>query len=395
MKDRIGIALSGGGSRAMAFHLGCLRTLEKHGLLEKACVLSCVSGGSVIGAMYATREGSFDEFEERVRTVLRTGFVRPSIVTAFTSSEGPRALVCFMLQIPAIIVSWSASSIASLGTLLFGFRPASGGRIVSSTAWVRRFASRTTILRATLKRLLFPNQKLSDLRKRRPKLVVVASELRTGSAFYFSPDESGSWRLGTCKSKSIDVADAVAASAAYPLVLPAIDEYMPFDEMNGTRTLQRVILTDGGVYDNLGLSPLWPDRDRSVSVAVEDVDTIIFCRAGYGPRHDPPPSLLVSRLKQVFFTVHDRAQNLAMTRLFDLQRSGKIKRFAIAHLGQIDARLRCAPEDLVTREQTHGYPTNFSPMPVEWIDLLSKRGEQVMLAVLQEHNPDLLSVEHC
>jgi hypothetical protein len=31
----IGLALSGGGSRAIAFHLGCLRALQERGVLQK------------------------------------------------------------------------------------------------------------------------------------------------------------------------------------------------------------------------------------------------------------------------------------------------------------------------------------------------------------------------
>ena len=49
----IGLALSGGGSRAIAFHLGSLRALNDIGLLEKINVISTISGGSVIGAYYA------------------------------------------------------------------------------------------------------------------------------------------------------------------------------------------------------------------------------------------------------------------------------------------------------------------------------------------------------
>jgi NTE family protein len=50
---RIGLALSGGGSRAIAFHLGCLRALHDRGVLEKISVISAVSGGSVVTALYA------------------------------------------------------------------------------------------------------------------------------------------------------------------------------------------------------------------------------------------------------------------------------------------------------------------------------------------------------
>src|SRR5260370_23092103 len=48
----IGLALSGGGSRAIAFHLGCLRALSRLGLLDRVAILSTVSGGSVIGAYF-------------------------------------------------------------------------------------------------------------------------------------------------------------------------------------------------------------------------------------------------------------------------------------------------------------------------------------------------------
>jgi len=35
------------------------------------------------------------------------------------------------------------------------------------------------------------------------------------------------------------------------------------------------------------------------------------------------------------------------------------------------------------------YPTNFDAMPQEWINKLAKRGEQLTLAVIREHLPDL------
>ena len=41
---KVGLALSGGGTRAMAFHLGCLRALDDLGILGKVEVVSGVSG---------------------------------------------------------------------------------------------------------------------------------------------------------------------------------------------------------------------------------------------------------------------------------------------------------------------------------------------------------------
>ena len=59
----IGLALSGGGARAMAFHLGCLRALQDRGILEKVQVVSTVSGGSVIGAAWAYGDSTFESFD--------------------------------------------------------------------------------------------------------------------------------------------------------------------------------------------------------------------------------------------------------------------------------------------------------------------------------------------
>ena len=50
--QKIGLALSGGGFRASLFHIGVLARLADMGLLGRIEVLSCVSGGSIIGAYY-------------------------------------------------------------------------------------------------------------------------------------------------------------------------------------------------------------------------------------------------------------------------------------------------------------------------------------------------------
>src|SRR5919106_1722923 len=93
----IGLALSGGGSRAIAFHLGCLRALHDLGILDRVKVLSTVSGGSVIGALYALSDEPFPAFEQRVRTTLRRGLAWPVVRTALLTGEGPKAVLCWML----------------------------------------------------------------------------------------------------------------------------------------------------------------------------------------------------------------------------------------------------------------------------------------------------------
>ncbi|MDD1612152.1 MAG: patatin-like phospholipase family protein, partial [Methylococcaceae bacterium] len=52
VRGKIGLALSGGGFRASLYHIGVLAKLAEYDLLRHIEVLSCVSGGSIIGAHY-------------------------------------------------------------------------------------------------------------------------------------------------------------------------------------------------------------------------------------------------------------------------------------------------------------------------------------------------------
>ena len=49
---KFGLALSGGGFRASLFHIGVLARLAENDELRRVEVLSCVSGGSIVGAHY-------------------------------------------------------------------------------------------------------------------------------------------------------------------------------------------------------------------------------------------------------------------------------------------------------------------------------------------------------
>ncbi len=77
--ERIAIALSGGGYRAAAFHLGTFDYLQRVSfqtkpLMHKVKVMSTVSGGTICGALYAVmlKQGKpFDEFYDRMFGLMR------------------------------------------------------------------------------------------------------------------------------------------------------------------------------------------------------------------------------------------------------------------------------------------------------------------------------------
>lgn len=382
--ERIALALSGGGSRAMAFHLGCLRALHKLGILQQVSTISAVSGGSVIAGIYCSHPGDFAAFEDRVREVLSQGFLRPAVHTALTTDEGVRAVGTRLL----LSVDRTAAFVVRRVLAAIRSRPRWGWL---GTSPVLRRSSRTTILKRTFSKV-FGGVRLTALRSDRPRLVIVACELRAKAAFYFTADRLHCWRYGSSSSEGVELADAVAASAAYPAALPAIEKNMSF-EKSGHMKEHRITLTDGGVYDNLGLAPFWPGRDPTISLDTGHHNRIIACRAGYALDVADPASTMLSRMNAAFESVFARAQNLAMTRLYDLVRGGELRGFLLPYLGQRDASLLYPPDDLVRCEEVAGYPTNFSAMPVEWIDRLSRRGEQLVHALVRENWPETLTAD--
>jgi NTE family protein len=384
---KIGLALSGGGSRAIAFHLGCLRALNRLGLLDRVTVISTVSGGSVIGTYYRVHRGDFASFEAKIRVLLAQGLVARMWRKLFTWL-GLKVVAAFLIVgavgivIALIKLFLKAVSLVTPRSLATHFER------FDLRSPLHRFASRTTLLEAVLDDLLFKGASLNNL-PAEPHLVINATELRTGSAFRFGTIESGSWRWGKLHRNDVKVAHAVTASAAYPLFLPAFDETLTFDKGGELKSI-RVLLTDGGVYDNLGLGCLWPDRSADVSLNVVPADVIICCSAGYGLRQDPPSQFFIARMQSVFCATFDRAQNAAIHRLHEAQRAGQIKSFVLPYLGQLDRNLPNPPADLVRREEAHAYPTDFNAMPDKWIERLSLRGEQLTLCLARAYIPDLI-----
>jgi NTE family protein len=365
----IGLALSGGGSRAIAFHLGCLRALHDLDLLERVSILSTISGGSVIGAHYAYSPGkSFEEFESDIREFLRTGFQRKIAIEMLKPQNllpGLAAFVCAHAQDGL-------------------------GLITKCEPRIPRFRSRTDAFEAVLHRSVFPGLRMASPRRENLEIVVGACELRVGTAFRFGNERSGNWRLGKVVGNDIALSFAVAASAAYPMLLPAFDRTFDFEKKGEIRA-SRVLLTDGGVYDNLGTQVLEPGRDPEFSLHTFPCDYIISCNAGHGQEAGMGVPLGAwMRIRRAFQVVHRRVQDTAMHHLHGLKESGKLKGFAMPYLGQQDASLPLQPPVLVSRADVIGYPTDFAAMSEDWIEALSNRGEQLTRVLVSTYLSDLL-----
>jgi NTE family protein len=98
-----------------------------------------------------------------------------------------------------------------------------------------------------------------------PRFVINATSVQSGALWRFSKPFMADWRVGLIRSPTVPLATAVAASSAFPPVLsPLRLDLTPFVfELNSGVDLatepytREAVLTDGGVYDNLGLETVW------------------------------------------------------------------------------------------------------------------------------------------
>ena len=385
---KIGLALSGGGSRAIAFHLGCMRALHDRGLLTKVQVLSSVSGGSVIGAIYAYSDCSFEEFEDRIEKLLSSGLSIEIARFTLLSLETPKIIVSLVtsgfLAVFGRILGLVVWVLVFLGVRWGWLKTISK----SLQAPVPRFASRTTAFVRFLDKRYFHGRTLTNVRRKGLQVIINATELKTETAFRYGSEEYGWCRF--CKlASSPTVAKAVAASAAFPGLLPAIDEKLKFSK-GGATTEHRVVVADGGVYDNLGTSCLIPGRDSKFSTNVTEVDFIIACVAGQGlPDATSMPYFWPSRMISTVNTIQRRTHSMTFDLLHRLSEKGDIKGFLLPYLGQQDDKLPSPPPDLISREETYDYRTNFCAMTTDDISKLSQRGEQLTRNLIETYHPTL------
>ncbi len=225
-KDGIALCLSGGGYRAMLFHLGALWRLNEMGWLPRLARISSVSGGSITAGVLGLR------WHKLARAAASAGaaFVQEIV-------EPLRALASRTIDEGAIV-----------GGLLL---PGSISDKVSHAYRKNLFGS------ATL-------QDLSDA----PMFIFNATSVQTGALFRFSKAYAADYRVGVIPNPAFELADAVAASSAFPPVLsPHRIEIDPklwapatgktSEDLHSGVYLTHAVLTDGGVYDNLGLETAW------------------------------------------------------------------------------------------------------------------------------------------
>jgi predicted acylesterase/phospholipase RssA len=353
---RIGLAVSGGGFRATAFGLGCLRALRDLDLLQSVRVVSGISGGSLLAAMWAYGPSDFTEFDASVASMLGTNLQCELARRTFT---------------PAAITR----NLTSLA--------------VSATTGRPRRHNRTDSLVAALSAREFGQRTMSEVTHPGLATVISATDMASGNAVRFGSAASSCSAYGEI-TNPVTVAEAVAASAAFPVLLPALCRDFQFRDSAGALTTRTVTMTDGGVYDNLGLSPLLPGRVAEYTHHVYDLDYLIAADAGQGRSVGKAPRFWPGRMKRAFEITHTKSQDGSRSRIHLAGESGQIKGFVHAYLGMRDENLPVPVADLVARADVEQYPTNFATIPAPLLNAITVRAEQLTRVLVAHYCPDLV-----
>ena len=238
-KPGIGLALSGGGFRAILFHIGALWRINEIGLFPELREITSVSGGSITAAFLGLRWCRL-HFEGRVARNFEDEVAAP--LRRFCSTT---------IDVPTVL-----------------------------KGWLNPFRHPSDLLAARYRESLFGDATLQDLPDSAdgPVFTLYATSLQTGSSVRLSRKRLADYRVGEIPNPTVPIATAVAASSAFPPVFVPLTlrtdpaAWRQFttggaDLFDRTEYRETLYLGDGGIYDNMGLERIW---DRYETVLMSD-----------------------------------------------------------------------------------------------------------------------------
>jgi NTE family protein len=235
----IALCLSGGGYRAMMFHLGVLWRLNEAAMLPMLARVSSVSGGSITAGVLAMNWAQLAFNDAGVAKKFDSRVVEPLRAMAGTSVDVASVLVGIGLPFTSV-----------------------SDRVVK--AYRKHLFAKTTL------------QDLPD----QPRFVINATNLESGVLMRFSKPYLADYRVGRINEPDLPLAVAVAASSAFPPMLSPCTVDLEHEDwiteegndLTGDEFRNEIRLSDGGVYDNLGLETAWK---RYSTILVSDAGSHI------------------------------------------------------------------------------------------------------------------------
>ena len=339
---KVSLALSGGGVRAMAVHMGVLRFLAENGWLELVARVSSVSGGSLAVGLVIARAGrrwpSSSEF---------LGDVLPAV----RESMCDRSLI------------WDALS-----------------QLRYPGNW-KYLLSRANLVGKALEKHWGLNFALSDL-PTIPTWSINATTAENGKRFRFKGLTIGDYEAGYAVAGDLSVSTALAVSAAFPGAIgPLALQTGLFDwkkrnwgePESAAKTLEPEFKTlhlyDGGVYDNLGLESLF-DAGRGTPKVESDIIIVSDAGAPLGQGFSVGP-LSPWRLKRVADIMSDQSRSLRVRTFVEY-----IKRTGAGALIQLNSPLLDRRTD-ADADFAFTFPTTLRRLEKSEFDTLARHGYSV------------------
>lgn len=285
--DGIGLALSGGGYKAAAYHVGALIRLNELGYLPRLSRVTSVSGGSITAGFLGLHWNKLAFGADGVAGNFDAVIVQP--------------LHAFLTEVNLDVTQ------GVLG-LLLPFRSGADG------------------VAAGYARHLFKNATLQDLPEEKagvaPRFVLLATNYELNSLWRFARPYAADYRVGRIDNPTLPLARIVAASSAFPPFFCPIEIDMrdqawtplPGADRHAGRFLERALLADGGIYDNMGLEPIW-----------KRYGTLLVSNAGGHFDEESHPTDWFNLLLRVVNMIHRQAENNRQRPLMLLARMGERK----------------------------------------------------------------------
>jgi NTE family protein len=290
---KIGLALSGGGVRAVAFHAGVMLWLAENNQLEKVHHISSVSGGSLFtGLVFRESNRIWPTSSQYINKVY------PNIKGTLTITSLQRDAILRLLLNP---LNW------------------------------RFFFSRANVVARSIEELWGVQGNLGQLPKL-PIWSINGTTAENGKRFRLKSSSAGDYEIGYADFSNFGIAKAMAISAAFPggigpFVIDSSDyiwrKYRSPEICNPS--FDHLHIYDGGLYDNLGMEPFFDIGNREIKSSAGEVNFIIVSDAGAPLARMPIRNIFrLLRIKRFMNIVMDQARSLRVRVFVDfLQKNTK------------------------------------------------------------------------
>ena len=358
---KIGLALSGGGIRASAFHAGVLLYCAENDLMETVAHISSVSGGTLF-----------------------TGLLFHSASLHWPSSFAYRNTVYGAIRSTLTTKSLQRDFILS------SFSPKNWDRMLT----------RPNILADSIKKVWNITNSMGDL-PQTPVWTVNGTTTETGRRFRVRGCRLGDFELGNADATHFDLAAAMAISVAFPVgtgpLLIDAQKYIwyrpspenPAADHTANPLFERILVYDGGLYDNLAIEPLF-DVGRQAIKQTADVDRVILSDAGSPYARQPLPNRLSpARIKRLVDSTTDQTRALRVRAFINFLRHNPdkglycqlgmnfaelLENHAEIPAKHADAAREMEWQSLQRAKKARVYPIGLGQMDPEDFDIIARNG---------------------